>query len=250
MAEETIISPRREKGEPLLPAIGLFCVNPGDARYLGGRAEKMGASRYFLFNSTLQVISGNSGSEGVFVAGPAVGAPMAVMTLEKLVALGARKVIVYGWCGSLNPALRTGDLLLPTWGFSEEGTSSHYPIQGKAASSESLRGELNRYLCSEGLASQEGPIWTTDAPYRETRAKVVSYAAKSILGVDMEFSALATVASYRRIDLAALFLVSDELWHKSWQAGFKGKTFSAKNRRILAALLDKTIVKGGDDHGQ
>lgn len=250
MTEETIISPRREKGEPLLPASGLFCVNPGDARYLGGRAEKLGASRHFLFNSTLQVISGNSGSEGVFVAGPAVGAPMAVITLEKLVALGARQVIVYGWCGSLNPALRTGDLLLPTWAFSEEGTSSHYPIQGRAASSEALRNDLHRYLRAEGFASREGPVWTTDAPYRETRAKVVDYAGKSILGVDMEFSALATVASYRRIDLAALFLVSDELWHQSWQPGFKGKTFSAKNRRILAALLERTIAKGGDDHGQ
>jgi uridine phosphorylase len=250
MAEETIINPRREKGEPELPATGLFCVNPGDARYLGARLDKLGATRHFLFNSDLHVISVESGASGVFVAGPAVGAPMAVMTLEKLIALGAGKVIVYGWCGSLSPELRTGDILLPTWGFSEEGTSGHYPIQEKPASSEFRRHDLEHALHAAGIACRQGPIWTTDAPYRETRGKVREYAEQSILGVDMEFSALATVAIYRRIELAAVYPVSDELWQKSWRPGFKSKSFLATNRRVLDCMLEITIEISGNDNGK
>ncbi|MDF1577370.1 MAG: nucleoside phosphorylase [Desulfobulbales bacterium] len=249
MAEEIIINPRREKGEPILPAAGLFCVNPGEARYLGAGLAKLGAARHFLFNSNLLVLPGNSGSGGVFLAGPAVGAPMAALTLEKLIALGAERIIVCGWCGSLSPELRTGDILLPTWGFSEEGTSGHYPIQGRPASSEPLRDDLARYFRAAGLACREGPVWTTDAPYRETRGKVSEYAGKSILGVDMEFSAMAAVATYRSIDLAAVFLVSDQLWQRSWRPGYKSKVFLAKTRQVFTGLLAK-IIDNGNDHGR
>ena len=74
---------------------------------------------------------------------------MAVLTLEKLVALGARALIVYGWCGSLNASLRIGDVLLPTWAVSDEGTSAHYPVEGRAESH-----GPSRTLLAEGLARQ------------------------------------------------------------------------------------------------
>ena len=38
---------------------------------------------------------------------------MAVMALEKLIALGAKNIIVCGWCGSLSQKLKIGDILLP-----------------------------------------------------------------------------------------------------------------------------------------
>ena len=52
-------------------------------------------------------------SQGYFIAGPAIGAPMAVMTMEKLIALGARRIFLFGWCGSMRDSLGIGDLLLP-----------------------------------------------------------------------------------------------------------------------------------------
>ena len=243
MQEEAIINPRREKGEPELPEIGLLCINPGDARFLTEQAVRQCGSRHFLFNSNLHVIPESLDGNSVFVAGPAIGAPMAVMTLEKLIALGAKKITVCGWCGSLSSGLAIGDILLPTWGVSEEGTSKHYPLEGRASSFPSLRETLADYLRQNSLVCQEGPIWTTDAPYRETRGQVEGYAGKSILGVDMEFNALATVAAYRKIELAAVFLVSDELWKSEWQPGFKNKAFMAKNKQVLNCLLEAVTTK-------
>ncbi|MEN8134859.1 MAG: nucleoside phosphorylase [Thermodesulfobacteriota bacterium] len=243
MQEEVIINPHREKGEPELPGTGILCINPGDSRYLSSQAAKLGTTRHFLFNSNLHVIPESTGANGVFIAGPAVGAPMAVMTIEKLIALGAKKIIVCGWCGSLSPELAIGDTLLPTWGISEEGTSRHYPIKGRARSSPELRETLAGYLRQKGLVGQEGPIWTTDAPYRETRDQVRGYAEKAILGVDMEFNALATVATYRKIELAAVFMVSDEPWRPQWQPGFKNKAFMAKNKQVLNCLLEAVTIK-------
>ena len=240
MDEEVIINPGKERGEPELPASGLLCINPADAKFLAERAAKMSGKRHFLFNSKLQIVSGPERDCGFFIAGPTIGAPMAVMTLEKLIALGAKRIIVCGWCGSLSPQLKTGDILLPTWGLSEEGTSGHYPISGQAMSSESLRTELSAIIRNNQFNCTEGPIWTTDALFRETKGKVQDYAHKSILAVDMEFSALATVAIYRKIDLAAALIVSDQLWGEKWHPGFRNRQFRENSKKILKLLFNYT----------
>ena len=54
----------------------------------------------------------------------------------------------------------------------------------------------------------------------------------------MEFSALVSVASYRRIELAAAMLVSDQLWGDEWQPGFAGKKFRAISRRFLTVVFE------------
>ena len=57
----------------------------------------------------------------------------------------------------------------------------------------------------------EGRHWTTDAIYRETWAKVARYRSAGVVSVDMELSALAGVAHYRRCQLSALLVVTDVL---------------------------------------
>lgn len=238
MNEEALINPRREKGEREIPGVGILCINPGDALFMTKRAEELGGKRHFLFNSKLVVVPPEGHHKGFFIAGPTVGAPMAAMTLEKLVALGTKKIVVCGWCGSLSPEILTGEVLLPTWGLSEEGTSPHYPLEGKPESSEKLRNNLRTIFHNNNIPCHEGPIWTTDAVYRETKGKIAEYSKKSIQGVDMEFSALVSVASYRGIELAAAMLVSDQLWGDEWQPGFAGKKFRAISRRFLTVVFE------------
>ena len=168
-----------------------------------------------------------------FMAGPAVGAPMAVLAMEKLIALGGRRFIVFGWCGSISSSLSVGDVLLPTWAVSEEGTSKHYPVNNRPEASTALRNMLAGHLTDATMPHVEGPIWTTDAPYRETSEQVDSYAGQGVMGVDMEFSALCTLAAFRDVEMAALMLVSDELWHPEWKPGFKNRSFKEKCRRIF-----------------
>jgi purine-nucleoside phosphorylase len=91
---------------------------------------------------------------------------------------------------------------------------------------------------SQGLAVRTGPVWSTDAPYRESLAQVGTLKKKGILGVDMEFAALAAVAAFRKVTLTAVFLVSDELWSGTWKSGFRNKEFKKKSRTILSFLAD------------
>lgn len=232
---DLLIEPTRAKGEPTLPATGLLLINPGEADYCARASSTQGDKRFFLFNSKLYCRE--SGQQPFFWAGPMVGAPMAAMTLEKLIALGGKRFVVYGWCGALQERLKVGDLLLPTWAASAEGTSGHYPTDQQPTASLPLQQQLADHFADTGIVTTAGPVWTTDAPYRETRQQVTSYAAQGILAVEMEFAALMAVAAFRGVELAAALLVSDELWRQQWTPGFQRKDFRQKNRMIVESLL-------------
>ena len=234
--ETCILNPERGKTDPRLPATGILAVNPSDAHCLTEYADRASLKRSFLFNSTLYH------SDALFLAGPAVGAPMAVLCLEKLIALGAKKIILYGWCGSLQERLHGMDILVPTSGLSEEGTSRHYQ-SGKSCEiihSTTLRNRLCRILTDKSIEFQQGPLWTTDAPYRETKKKITDYAARGIYGVDMEYAALCTVAAFRKAQLAAVMLVSDELLKSPWKPHYSFKAFKKRSRELLTLLCDTT----------
>jgi uridine phosphorylase len=235
---DVVINPSREKGEPLLPGTGLLFINPGEAAQALSLVREQRGTRHFLFNSNLFQIPAAEQTKAFFVAGPSVGAPMAVLTLEKLVALGARRIIICGWCGALAETVRAGDILLPTWALSEEGTSGHYPVESQPESSPALRQALAKHLRARNIAPISGPVWTTDAPFRETWDKVRAYGRQSLLGVEMEFAALCSVAAFREVDLAAVLLVSDELWRQPWQPGFKDKKFKQRSRQVVEILFD------------
>jgi uridine phosphorylase len=236
--DEMVIEPRREKSEETVPPPGLLLINPVEMTRVERLLGEMGAERRFLFNSRLFVLATTPAAGPCFVAGPSVGAPMAVLTLEKLIALGARRILVYGWCGSLQRDLALGDLLLPSWAISEEGTSGHYPLVGRPESSESLRHGVAAYLAAQGFSLSSGPLWTTDAPYRESRAKVEQYGEDDIRGVDMEFAALCTVAAFRGVELAAVLKVSDLLWRSPWRPGYKDKQFKQQSEAVVRSLID------------
>lgn len=233
-----LINPQREKGEPLLNGPVLFYINPAEANLARQRAEKAGGRRHFLFNSNLWEIPAPK-DRSLVVCGPALGAPAAVLTLEKLIALGARQFIICGTCGSLNSRLKIGDILLPSGAESEEGTSSHYPLSTPPAPAKGLLDILRTFLKAKDITWQKGRLWTTDAPYRETTDKVRGYQDLQVYGVDMEFSALLTVAAFRQVELAAIMVVSDQLdQNNCWQPGFKSPVFKQKMRTISQGLFN------------
>ncbi|MBF0203546.1 MAG: hypothetical protein HQK67_04340 [Desulfamplus sp.] len=82
-----------------------------------------------------------------------------------------------------------------------------------------------------------GKIWTTDAIYRETSKKVAFFRNMGAIAVEMECSALFAVANYRKIDIAAILIVSDELSSSKWKPGFKTAAFKESRKKILNAII-------------
>lgn len=230
-----LIHPRRGRKERLLPETGFLLVNPSEADRIHRIYGKAGAESRYLFNSGLSVACDGSR----FVAGPAIGAPMAAMTMEKLIALGAKNIILFGWCGSISTSLVVGDLLFPDGAVSGEGTSQYYGDSAVAEPSRELNSRLELLLQADGVSFKRGCVWSTDAVYREDRRQLNQLSSeKSVSAVDMEFSALCAVAAFRQIEFSALLMVSDELWGDSWTPGFSLKDFKTRSRHVLNLLLD------------
>jgi len=247
---EGIIRPVRYKRDPHLGPVALMVMLPRELKRLvreAGAAELRFSDTplYKLYQSEDKILP------PVTLAGPFVGAPHAVIGLEKLIVLGASKIWVMGWCGSLQPDLNIGDLVVPIHAVSEEGTSRHYPAPGEKFRSDS---GLNRMLISAiahtGRECAKGDIWTTDAIYRETPEKVRRFQELGVLAVDMEISALMAVAAYRSTALAALLVVSDELSDLKWKPGFSDPRLKESTRLAGDMLLDLSkALAGGNRTG-
>lgn len=217
---------------------GVLAVNPSDLACFAELARDYGLKKRFLFNAQLY------NGPDFFIAGPAVGAPMAALCLETLITLGARRVLLYSWCGSLRKPLRVGNLFLPLSAVSEEGTSRHYPYED-AARDIGLETALHDWLLGDKLTVFQGLLWSTDAPFRETPEKIAAYRREGVLAVDMEYAALRAVAAFRGIQFAALFTVSDELFHEQWRPAFTGKDFRRTSQRNLKHLC--TFLENSSD---
>ena len=239
--EEGLIRPRKAKTDPDLGPDVILAMIPSDLDLLArtSQAQKIQHSHMALYDM-YRIGDGLGGSFAL--SGPFLGAPQAVMGMEKLIALGAQRIWVLGWCGSLQPDLRIGDLVLPTTAISEEGTSQHYPVGEKIPrADEELSQMLDDALRKNGQSFVRGTVWTTDAPYRETPTKVKTYQQKGVLAVDMEMSALMTLAMYRAVRLSGLLVVSDELFDLKWHSGFKSPELKKSSRLAGGALLN--VVK-------
>ncbi len=184
-----------------------------------------------------RVAQGKVGERDVALARLSIGAPAAVAGLEELIALGVKRILVVGTGGSLQPALPIGALAIPTGAIREEGTSFHYAPAGVEVTPDAdLARALGEAVAALGAPVAFGPVWTTDAPYRELRSKVTVYSAMGALAVEMEASALFALSAFRQVRLAMLLAISDELFHE-WRPGFHAEELRLAQRLAAQAAL-------------
>jgi uridine phosphorylase len=241
-----VIEPRRGRHEESLPGLAILVFSPEDLATLSACFSQPLRHTHKLYLS--DVFTGAYEGAQIAICGPMLGAPQAVLVLEKMIALGVRKIIAAGWCGSLGNDVRIGDIVLPSGAISEEGTSGHYPGVVCAPSSE-LFNSLKSALTSTGQTIHEGTVWTTDAPFRETYVKIKAFQSQGVLSVDMETSALFSVSRFRGVDLAMVLVVSDDISGPKWVHGFRDPAFHESRKRVIKSIL-MTICRQVTKDGQ
>ena len=162
------------------------------------------------------------------------GAPQAVDTLETLAALGVKNIITVGMFGAFGESVDSGDIIIPSKAFVEEGTSLHYYESiDYSEPSESLMTKVSEAL--DGAKTL--PIVTTDAVYRQTFYKEALWREKGAVGVDMETSALYSVGKLLGVNVVAILIASDKHPLKEGDVAWKW-TITNKTRY---AFFDKCI---------
>lgn len=176
---------------------------------------------------------------------PGVGAAIAVGLLEEVIAYGCRKFIVCGGCGVLEPEMAVGHLVVVSGAVRDEGVSYHYLPPGREVSADP-RGmaALETVMRRRGLPFRPGKTWTTDAPYRETRARMALRKAEGCIVVEMEAAGLMAAAQFRGVTLGQVLYGGDDLSGEVWDE--RGWTDRAEIRENLFWLAAEACLELGD----
>jgi uridine phosphorylase len=234
-SHDAIINPIMGKKPPQLGTRCVMVANPPDFDYLHRLLKTGNNQSRRLLMSRLNYGYGNS-SMGLI--GPFLGAPYAVILLESLIAWGITEIIFLGWCGAICEDVRIGDVVIPDKAFIDDGTSNNYVSSQCSGSlpSASLSASIKSALTGNNVKFHEGPVWSTDAIYRETKEKVICFQKKNALAVEMEAAALFSVGSFRKIDVGSILIVSDELSSLKWKPGFKNPIFKERRHQVCEIL--------------
>lgn len=123
---------------------------------------------------------------------------------------GAEKFIMFGSAGSLDSSATSGKFVIPTESYREEGLSYNYAAPAdyitikKANTVKAIFDELK-------LPSVQGKVWTTDAIYRETQAKLAARKAEGCIAVEMELAGVQAVCDFYGWDLYDFLVTGDVL---------------------------------------
>ncbi len=127
-----------------------------------------------------------------------IGGPFAVLVAEQLAVSGAGVVIGLTSAGRVWPELPIPALVVATSAVRDEGTSYHYLPPGETAKAPAGPAQrLVEELEGAGPPVFSGSVWTTDAPYRETRSELERHAAAGVLAVEMQAASLFAFSAAR-----------------------------------------------------
>jgi uridine phosphorylase len=232
---QAVLAHRRARGFGLVDAVPPAVIVTYQPRLLDGvlDAEATTALPVGGPAETVHALDRTDGRVGI-VGRFGIGAPVAAVVVEELIALGAREIVTVGVAGSLRPELLVGDVVVADEAIRDEGVSHHYlPADHPALADPDLSDRLEFALAADRLRPCRGPTWTIDAIYRETVAEARHFAERGALCVEMEAAALFAVGIVRRVALAAVLCISDSLAGAEWDPHYDSERLA---RRVWAAF--------------
>jgi purine-nucleoside phosphorylase len=188
------------------------CLLPGDplrARYIAETylddAVQVNDERGLLgYTGTFE-------GKRVSVQGTGMGCPGATIVFEELIQLGVKRLLRVGTCGGLQPHHALGDLIVALTAVPADATAMH--LVGNephcpTASWSLIHGAV--HVAKElGQAMHVGPIVSSDLFYNPDDGQYGRWSQRGVLAVEMEASALFTVAAIRGVRSGCLLTVSD-----------------------------------------
>lgn len=173
-----------------------------------------------------------------------IGGPFAVLVAEQLLAGGTQVVVGLTSAGRLSRQLPLPSVVVATEAIRDEGTSLHYlpAAERVAAPSPPLNDALTATLAAVAPVTA-GTVWTTDAPYRETRQQVRQWTAAGALAVEMQAASLFAFAHARRATVGVVAMVSNGGDHA-------GDQFDTGEHAHRLAVLDAIIAGAREELAQ
>lgn len=142
----------------------------------------------------------------------AYGAPRAVEPVHIFGSLGTSLAIQIGSCGAIQRGVHTGDIVLPTEVKIGEGASQYYAEGQWARPIAAWVEKADQKLKARGFTTHQGRFITTSALFAQPPERVAGWEREGYLGVDMETSAIFTVAKVMEMAAVSMVFAWDELY--------------------------------------
>jgi uridine phosphorylase len=213
----------------------LFCLERGLPHRMRWRipVERAGA-----MNADVYAVKKTKGAVAVLTSFGG-GSPMVMELAEELAVMGAQKMILMTWGGTLQLDTQPGDIVVCNRAIRDEGASHHYlPSAKYVDASGTLVNKLVDAIRKRGARCTVGTTWTTDAPYRETREEIVRYQSEGVKTVEMESAGLFTVGQVRGVQTASVVIGMDSLATLRWQTPERLDGIMRSLEIVYAAAID------------
>jgi len=235
---EAILEPKNIYKQKIAPLKAVICFfgeviqemfDAGKLMLLINLRSEMGLHPLYLYEHQ---------GETIMIFHPGIGASLSAAILEETIALGSQIFIVCGGCGVLDHHLDVGHPIILTSAVRDEGTSYHYLPPAREVEPHPLAIDaLKTTLQTKGLGYHLTKSWTTDAIYRETKAKRELRISEGCDVVEMEAAALFAVATFRNVILGQLLYGGDLVHPEGWD-GRQWNSRTSTRHLLLECALD------------
>jgi len=224
--------------------VGEYVLLPGDPKRTKIIAELMDEPKIVADYRQFITWTGWYKDVKVSTTSTGIGCPAAAITVEELSRIGAKCFIRVGTTGSIQPHIDTGDLIVATGAVRDEGTTVNYaPPTYPALASLKVVTALLEASKRVGVNCYSGIVWTNDAFYSEHMEKVELYRSLGVLSVEMECSAIFTLASIKGLLSGAILAVDGNLVKGTEKSEFKPHEKKGElDPRVREAILSEAKI--------
>ncbi len=201
-----IVLPGIHLRENSIPPKVLVCGDPFRAEFI---ASQLDNARNLAKNREFWSYQGMYKGVPITVVSHGVGASGAVMAFISLIKAGAKEIVRLGTCGSLQPYITTGDMVIATAAAKDDGVSHRYaPETFPPVADFDLTMSLVQSAKKQDNTFHKGVIVSDGAFYGGMMPTNMELHAKAgAIAVEQEMAALFTVASVYGVRAAGILAV-------------------------------------------
>lgn len=183
-----------------------YALLPGDPARLDRIAPFLENVEELAYNREYRSLRGIYKGVSILAISTGIGGASAGIAIEELHNIGIEAMIRIGSCGSLQPKVKMGDLVIATGAVRDDGASKMYveSIFPAVPDARLLIACLNAAK-DLGSSYHTGIVRSHDSFYTDNQDNVEAYWSKNgVLGSDMETAALFTIGYLRGIQTASI----------------------------------------------
>jgi len=182
------------------------------------------------------VQTGRIGDSRILALECLYGGPLSATVMEELAHYGIRRVVGYGYAGSLTRTVPIGQIVLAETAIVSDGTSREYlPDANFVYPDSGLAHQVHERAAKGNVTICGGTVWTTDAIYREYPEKVAQWRRAGADVVNMDTAHFYAVSQVVGISAVYACVVSDCVEGPAWEDGF------ARIKQAMSDLQDVIV---------